>query len=213
MRLDVTKYWTGGHEKYSTLDWIDKPTIFAKQIIKYLPKKTKLLDLGAGQGQDSRFFAKNGFTVTCTDITPIAIKLAREKAKKSNLSMKFKKVDISKKLPFKNSEFDIVYSHLALHYFNVEDTTKIFSEIYRILKPDGVLVALFNSKSDPEIKEFKKIGDNLYLDPRGLAKSYWTAKYLRKFIDRKFNTVVLDDEGETYKDRIKTLVRFVGRKI
>ena len=45
MKFDIVKYWTGGHKKYLTLDWIDKPTIFAKQIINYLPKKTNLLDL------------------------------------------------------------------------------------------------------------------------------------------------------------------------
>jgi len=38
-------------------------------------------------------------------------------------------------------------------------------------------------------------------------------EYLRKIIDGLFESVILDNKGTTYKDEIKTLIRFVGRKI
>jgi len=212
MGLGARKYWVRGHQKYLELSWIDKPSIFATQIIKYFPERGTLLDLGAGQGQDSRYFAEKGYKVLCTDFSDFALKIAKEKAEKQKLNINFLNVDISKKFPIKTGEFDIVYSHLGLHYWNEEVTHKIFEEIYRVSKPGGIVAALFNSQSDPEIKEFKKIEENLYYDPKGLLKSYFTSDYLKKFIKNKFDIVLLDDLGETYKDEIKTLVRFVGKK-
>lgn len=212
MKPDARKYWVSGHRKYSELSWIDKPSIFATRVIKHFPKNGILLDLGAGQGQDSRYFAGKGYKVWCTDFSNFALKIAQEKAKKAKLNIMFLNVDISKQLPFRTGEFNIVYSHLALHYWNKQETRKIFDEIYRVLKPNGIVAALFNSQTDPEIKEFKKVGENLYYDPKGLVKSYFTADYLKKFIEGKFKIVLLDDQGESYKDRIKTLVRFVGKK-
>lgn len=38
-------------------------------------------------------------------------------------------------------------------------------------------------------------------------------EYLREIIDGLFESVILDNKGTTYKDKIKILIRFVGRKI
>ena len=56
--MNPQDYWQKQHQKYSTFDWITKPTMFAQQIVNFLPENGKLIDLGAGQGQDSRFLLK-----------------------------------------------------------------------------------------------------------------------------------------------------------
>ena len=56
--------WKDLHQKfYKDADWIDKPNLFAQEAIKYFPKYARILELGAGQGQDSRFFAEHGYEV------------------------------------------------------------------------------------------------------------------------------------------------------
>jgi hypothetical protein len=62
-------------------------------------------------------------------------------------------------------------------------------------------------------KGFEKVEENLYLDPKGLVKSYWNADLLKKFIGENFESILLDEKGKTYKDSIRTLVRFVGKNI
>lgn len=42
--------WEKLHSSYVGTDWIDKPSIFAKEAIKHFPKNGKILELGAGQG-------------------------------------------------------------------------------------------------------------------------------------------------------------------
>lgn len=47
--------------------------------------------------------------------------------------------DLTKKLPFNSSTFDVVYCSHLLEHFNIDDGEKLLCEIYRILKKDGVV--------------------------------------------------------------------------
>ncbi len=47
--------------------------------------------------------------------------------------------DISKGLPFKDNEMDLINANLSLHYFMMDKTIEIFDDIYRVLKPGGYL--------------------------------------------------------------------------
>lgn len=211
--MNSKKFWNKKHYDYAAKDWIDKPTIFAQFAIQYFPKHGTLIDLGAGQGQDSRFFAKKGYFVTSADFSDTALRFSKEKAIKEKLEIQTEQVDLSKKLPFENSSFDTVYAHLSLHYFDVKTTTELFNEIHRILKSEGILAALFNSTDDPDIPKFEKIDEDYFLEPGGIIRRYFSVNSAKTFTKDKFKPIVLDNKGKAYKDSIKSLIRFIGRKI
>lgn len=71
--------WSDLHQTYKEQDWIDKPSIFAEQAIKYFPKQGKVLELGAGQAQDGCFFASQGYEVTATDMKILRLNLLSRK--------------------------------------------------------------------------------------------------------------------------------------
>lgn len=206
-------YWEKTHKIYSKKSWINNTTIFALFVQDYFPKKGNLLDLGAGQGQDSRYFSKIGYDVISTDICDEALRLSSENVKKENLDVEFIKLNTAEKLPFADNSFDIVYSHLALHYFTEKKTKEIFNEIHRVLKSGGIIASLFNTIEDPEIDnpQFEKIEEGYYRDPFGLSKRYFSTSYLETMTREIFIPIVLDNKGETYKDEIKTLIRFIGK--
>lgn len=190
--MDPKTYWQQKLTTYSA----DKPTIFATQVIKHFPPKASILELGAGLGQDSRYFSQNSFAVTATDLIE---------------SVNVKPVDLNQPLPFTPNSFDIVYAHQALQFFDTKRTQKLFDEIYQILKPGGVLAILVNSLADPEISQSSKIADDLYLTPSGLTKRFFSVDSLKNFT-QKFETILLDDHGSTHKDPLPNLIRFVGKK-
>jgi SAM-dependent methyltransferase len=208
--MDTQSYWNKQHDKYAQTDWIYKPSIFAEWVRSYMPASGTLLDLGAGQAQDSRYFAATGYTVTATDLSPHALELAQ---KKSPASIKFQIVDLSQSLPFADESYSIVYAHLSLHYFDTATTAQLFAEIHRVLKPGGMLAALFNSDQDPEIPEGKPIEQN-FIEIDGIYKRYFNPPTARAFA-KDFEIVVADNQGTTYKDAAKginNLVRLVARK-
>lgn len=205
--------WSDLHKTYSQQDWIDKPSVFAEQAIKYFPKTGTVLELGAGQAQDSRFFASIGYKVMATDLEETAIELAKQKVTDKSVKVDFKKVDLREELPFESDSFEVVYAHLSLHYFDKETTVRLFGEIQRVLKKGGVLAFLVNSVNDPEYKTGNELEPD-YFNIDKTAKRYFSEVTAREFI-QWFDVNLLDELGETYKDSSKgvhKLVRFIGTK-
>lgn len=99
---------------------------------------------------------------------------------------------------------------MALHYFDQRRTQELFDEIYELLKPGGILVTLANTTDDPEISRGTKIEEDYY-QFEGLNKRFFSVKSMQKFA-HQFTPILLDAHGETHKDEIKTLIRFVGKK-
>lgn len=209
----MSDVWQDIHQNYKQQDWIDKPSIFAEQAIQYFPKTGTLLELGAGQAQDGCFFAKQGYTVTSTDLEDSALELAKQKASDKGVELDVQKVDLREELPFESGSFDVVYSHLALHYFDRETTKRLFGEIQRVLKPGGVFAFFVNSVNDPEYKTGEELEPD-YFQIDKTAKRYFSETTAREFA-QWFDVNLLDELGETYKDAAKgvhNLVRFVGTK-
>ena len=65
--MDLPTYWSNKLSQYSTEEWSNKPNIFATEILEYLPKTGKLLELGAGVCQDSTYFSSQGYKVIASD--------------------------------------------------------------------------------------------------------------------------------------------------
>ena len=104
---------------------------------KYRGKK--VLDLGCGGGIDSAEFARNGAIVTGVDFSGTSVQTTQELFKEAGLTINTMQADATN-LPFKNNEFDCVYSFGVLHHIPAVD--KALAEIKRVLKPGGKVMAM-----------------------------------------------------------------------
>jgi SAM-dependent methyltransferase len=202
----MSKYWVEGLTKYKNQGFADKPSIFAQTAINYFPSKGRVLELGSGLAQDSIFFKQKGYDVLATDL----VDSAKEVTDKHNIV--FKVLDLGKELPFADATFDVIYAHLSLHYFDDKTTSRIFSDIKRLLKPGGVFAFLVNSTNDPEYRSGKEIMKD-YFQVDEIAKRFFSVESVTEYIN-DFDIKLLDDLGETYKDNQKGvhgLIRFIGQ--
>src|SRR5258708_2618194 len=96
-----------------------------------------ILDLGCGDGFYLHLLSNLGLDLKLTgsDFDEAALIVAKKRFKGSGI--KFVKGDLMSKLPFKDKVFDkIVMSEVAEHLPN---DLKGLKEVFRILKPNGVL--------------------------------------------------------------------------
>ena len=106
--------WQDLHDNYKTRDWSHKPSLFAETAVTHFPTGGMVLELGAGLGQDSLFFAENGYDVTSTDIE--SDELSGQFAvmpDKIQERVSVRRVDLREELPFADGEFNVVYAHLS----------------------------------------------------------------------------------------------------
>jgi 2-polyprenyl-3-methyl-5-hydroxy-6-metoxy-1,4-benzoquinol methylase len=116
-----------------------------KQIEKHLELGMKILDLGAGTGEYSLYFAKKGFEVTAIELVEKHVIQIKEKIN-SEMSLKVfsgNAIDISM---IKDKSYDIVLCFGPLyHLAKIEDRMKCIEEVKRVCKDNGKMFFAFIS--------------------------------------------------------------------
>lgn len=186
-KKELSKYWDAKWSDYTE----QEPNAFAKKLVEMYARSDKkdLLDLGCGDGRDTRYFIKNGFNVSCIDIASKSIeKIKQEFGNKVNATCQ----DIQN-LQFSNESFDIIYSHLTLHYFNDEDTTKAFDKIYNLLRKGGIFFVKCKSDKDRLCNDSQgeKIAENIYF--KGHVRHFFSLDYLKSKLN-KFDIIEIEEE-------------------
>jgi len=142
----------------------NEPSIAAVKSLNFFKNK-KIVELGAGLGRDTIFFAKNSIQVEALDYSQKAIEIINNKSKKLNLTglIKTQIFDVRKRLPFDDRSIDGCFSHMlycmALSNYDLENLNK---EILRILKPEGINIYTVRHTDDGDYKNGTHIGEDLY---------------------------------------------------
>lgn len=111
-----------------------------------------ILDVGCGYGWcELNFVSRGAKKVTGIEITSEDLETAVKNIKKKNIAFK---VGSAIDLPFKANTFDTVVCWEVIEHIPKETEMKMFSEVYRVLKPGGIFYL-----STPYNNFFSNIGD------------------------------------------------------
>ena len=84
-------------------------------------------------------FAALGAVCTVLDYSPLQLESERMVAEREGYDIRIIRGDMTKRLPFEDGEFDIIFHPVSNCY--VEDVRPIWRECFRILRPGGRLLA------------------------------------------------------------------------
>jgi len=123
----------------------------------------KLLGLASGGGQQMPLFAANGADCTILDYSDRQLASEKLVAERENYQINIVKADMSKRFPFEDNYFDVIYHPLSNSY--IEDVYHVWNECYRVLKYGGILLAgmdnginfLFDDLYEENISEDTKL--------------------------------------------------------
>jgi SAM-dependent methyltransferase len=104
----------------------------------------RVLEIGLGQGADSEQIIRRGAVRSGIDLTPESVERVRMRLELRGLPFERIECASALRMPFTSASFDIVYSHGVLHH--IPDILTAQTEIARILKPDGELIAMLYAK-------------------------------------------------------------------
>jgi len=127
--------------------------------------KTRILELGGGQGRDTLFFARAGFHVHVLDYSDSAVDAIAQKARQQELagSVTALRHDVRDPLLFDDESFDGCYSHmLYCMALTTAELEWLSAEVRRVLRPDGLHVYTVRHAGDPDYGAGIHRGEGMY---------------------------------------------------
>ena len=205
--------------QYWEKNFLSKPEMFGlapsqaaiNTLEKFKEKKIKkIIELGAGLGRDTIFFAKNSIEVEALDYSSTAIKIINKKVQEHKLSnlVSTKIFDIRKKLPLEDNSIEACFSHML--YCMALTTTELKylnSEICRILKPDGINVYTVRHTGDGDYKNGTHISEDLY-ENDGFIVHFFSEEKVKKITDG-FNIIDIEkfEEGKFPRKLFRVILK------
>lgn len=109
-------------------------------------KQIRLLDLGCGQGPNTWFMSREGFSVSGIDGSEAAVAAARSRLQRESLEADLRVGDYLN-LPWKDASFDAVVDIASLYANRAENFRQALREVRRVLKPGGLVFSISFSKN------------------------------------------------------------------
>ncbi|MBU0708373.1 class I SAM-dependent methyltransferase [Patescibacteria group bacterium] len=129
------------------IPWYNEQDDFFKELLDVNKLgEGSALDLGCGVGTKSIALAKKGFIVTGIDISPTAVRYARERAEKANVHIKFIAADATDLACLGDEEFDLILDWTTLHVIARSRRRRYVRGIIKHCKRGGLLLLRCFSK-------------------------------------------------------------------
>lgn len=177
---------------------------------------TTVLDVGSGSGISSKGMAFLGFRVTCVDYSLEAVRRLQHLAQDHDLPhLNVVCADLLW-LPFRDESFGAVTASMVMNFFTDErERERAFKEVFRVLKPGGVVLLVVLSCDDEGAKTGVSLGNGNVELPDGIRLHYFTPKELEALVgDMTIREIACFQEEDTVHhtphthDLIRLLVSF-----
>ena len=160
-----TKHW---NKFYKSGIAPSEPSPFALEVKSKISNDSKILEMGCGNGRDTRFFASSGNYVSAFDRSSEAINFCMDEH--SDVDADFRSGTLSE-LEYDQNSFDVVYSRFVLHSMSKEEEITVLRESFNVLKDGGKIFI-----------ECRSVGDPLYRKGDILSHTEKVEGHYRRFI-------------------------------
>lgn len=115
--------------------WGTEPSELAREVVRLLPRRARVLELGSGEGRDSVFLAACGFDVTGVELSRAGIDKAERLACAHEVRVRWVHGDMAR--AHLRGPFHVVYSCGAIHYVPRQARVRLYRRLKSVTLPGG----------------------------------------------------------------------------
>jgi SAM-dependent methyltransferase len=208
---DQHKQWEQIYSEEPDLYGVE-PSLPAQRAANLFKKENvnHILELGSGQGRDTLYFARLGFSVHALDYAEIGISSIAAKAKALGLSSQVRATlhDVRMPLPFEDNSFDASYSHMLFCMaLTTAQLVRLSDEVRRVLNPGGYHFYTIRHTGDPHYGTGIHRGEDMY-EVGGFAVHFFSKEKVTR-LARGFEIMVIDEfeEGDLPRKLFQVILR------
>lgn len=127
-------------------DTSDIPII--NELTKRLPKGARVLDLGCGPGQFTKYLVDQGLVAEGVDISDEMLAIARARVPK----VTFRKMDM-RKLEYPDHTFDGILAAYSIIHIPAAELPGVFAGIRRVIRPNGYVLFIAQQGEPDQIRD------------------------------------------------------------
>jgi ubiquinone/menaquinone biosynthesis C-methylase UbiE len=151
MKTVIDFYESYDEEKRVTTDNARKTEFYVTTTIlnEHIKRQHRILELGAGTGVYSFYYAERGNDVVATDLSPKHVEIMKQKLKEkdNHISMRAEVADAVDLRIYEDEGFDIVNCLGPMYHLKEKNhRVKCIQECLRVLKPGGILAISYINK-------------------------------------------------------------------
>ncbi len=175
-------------------DLVSSP--FIDKFLDVLSKKARILDVGCGPGNFTKYMMDKDFRVEGIDLSVKMLKIARQKVPGG----KFKLMDM-RKLDYLDSSFDGLLVAFSLIHIPSQEVVQTLKGFYKVLKPKGKLLVITQA-GEPD-----RIVDQPLLEGEKIFINFFTRNRLAKFLTGAGFKIIYQkekqqDQTEAFSNRV-----------
>lgn len=158
-----------------------------------------VLELGAGHGRDSLYFAAQGFTVLAADFSSVGLDRLRATARERSLDPRILPLvnDVREGLPFAGASVDAAFAHMLLSMaLSTAEIRRLVAEVRRVLRPPATFVYTVRHTGDAHYGTGAPHGDDIW-EQGGFAVHFFSRELVDSLADGwTLEEVVPFEEGD-----------------
>ncbi len=140
-----------------------------------------ILELGAGQGRDTKYMIAAGMSVIAADFSEVSCAQLQQKY---GDRITVVKKDLREGVDLPPASIDGCYAHMLLTMdFTDAELTKLISDVRRALVPGGLFIFSVRNTNDHDFRAGQMIREGVWKNSTGFNVRYYTNDEIRKFCE------------------------------
>jgi SAM-dependent methyltransferase len=187
--MDQQKAWNNEyrHSQGVPTSTRTTPSFAVKRLVSYIDEYDQevgkqVIDLGCGIGRNAFYLAELGYTVTAVDFAESAIKKLNQARPTHEHADHIitKQVNLTGKLPFPDSSFDIAMDIVTTMTLTPEELPSFEIELRRIVRPGGLFLSYVLASDDGYLQTTNPGQTQTTVQDSGITDNYLSEERLRR---------------------------------